>query len=590
MNVSRRLLPLLITAWTVLSVVSCGGGHTAPFLGEGTGQAPEMPSADEGVGDDETILPQDPGAPEEPEVPEIEDEDDGPITPGKDLVVGGELAAGSGGGAFVSLNGTEDVHNTHLKMVRVHWKATASDDVEEIYIHAPFNRKALDGSEGDPCGKIDGRFLAVNDDGNNFNEGSPDAEAGADYLTGTKCQNNADCAGLSEGSPTPAAAGDFKASAASQAPQRTPTPPAPVCRIDLKGLLDKGVTEGEFFTFSHARKMRVVLIAKTKTGAVVSDERTWIAPKPIFDSLDVRMDAGRLSVRADYERAVDRPHLQGCADKQIEQDERANDGRGRFWASCAVSQAHPGVDVLLYGVGSGSGNFVKRSFGVQVSGGALALKDAGNRRCEAGGYLYDDCAGTLNLAAQSAPFAYTVRNLKTGAVVDQGETRFAGKATLLGRRFQRKVVSGVVSYEPVWEEIAAKEISEDGGATFEDVRRDHDHSAWRVRHLGRQAELALPYTMTLTAELIPDALPPQCGDTEALRQSTAVWRGTHVREIGSSVSDGAIDQPDIDLHDAQEGHVTIRFPAEETRATYWAIDSEGRRHEDVLSFTYLCLE
>lgn len=588
MNVSRRLLPLLITAWTVLSVVSCGGGgHTAPFFGDEDISAQETPSVDEGIGDDETILPEDPGAPAQPEV---EEEDDGPSTPGKDLVVGGELAAagGSGGGAVVSLDGTEDVHDTHLKMVRVHWKVAASDDVKEIYIHAPFNRKALDGSQGDPCGKIDGRFLAVNDDGNNFNEGSPDAEVAAAYLTGMKCASTADCAGLSEGGSTPAAAVDFKANAAPQTPQRTPTPPAPVCRIDLKGFLDKGVTEGEFLTLSHARKMRVVLIAKTKSGAVVRDERAWVAPKPLFDSLDVHMDAGRLRVRVDYERAVDRPHLQGCADKQIEQDDRTKDGRGRFWASCAVSQAHPGADVLLYGVGSG--NFIKRSFGVQVSGGELALKDAGNRRCESGGYVYDDCAGTLNLGVQSTPSTYVVRNLKTGAVVDQGETRFAGKATLLGRRLERKVISGVVSYEPVWEEIAVKEISEDGGATFEDVRRDHDHSAWRVRHLGRQAELALPYTMTLTAELLPDALPPQCGDTEALRQSTAVWRGIHVREIGSSVSDGAIDQPDIGLHDAQEGHVTVRFPTEDRKVSYWVIDSEGRRHEEDLSFTYLCVE
>jgi hypothetical protein len=321
----------------------------------------------------EVILPEEPEAPL-PTEPEAEE----PTTPGKDLVVGGELSAGPGAGtgAVVSLAGTADVHATHLKMIRVRWKV--SGDVQEAYLHAAFNRFSNDGFQDDPCGKIGGRYLAVNDDGNQFNDGSADAEAAAPYLTGKLCQNNADCAGLLSGS-TPAADVGLKADVTPTKPQRVPAAKAPVCRIDLKAaFIDKGVTEGEFFTLSHKKEMRIVLVAKTQNGTAVTDHRTWKSPSPVVTESEAKVseDGRKATIRIEYGYAVNSPRLKNCSEEEVTEDSYQKDGSGTYFAQCRIGEGENTIRATVYGIG---GSSVVKDFkvvgkGLQASGDLLGPK------------------------------------------------------------------------------------------------------------------------------------------------------------------------------------------------------------------------
>lgn len=351
------------------------------------------PGAEKGAG--EEILPENPAG----EGPAGED----PSTPGQDLVVGGEISAGTGSGAFASLEGTADVHETHLKMIRVHWKV--SGDVQEAYIHAAFNRFSNDGAESDPCGKIGGRYLAVNDDGNHFNEGSADAEAAAPYLTGTLCHDNGDCAGLSTGK-TPAADVGLKADVTPGKPQRMPAPDAPVCRIDLKApFIDKGVSEGEFFTLSHQKEMRIVLIAKTQNGTVIRDERTWKAPSPAITESEAQVseDGRKATIRIEYDDAVNSPRLKGCSEEDVTQDSYQKDGSGTYVAECRIGAGENTIRATVYGVRSSViKDFKVVGKGLQASGDLLGPKPGMPKRfhleltSEGGGMEHPDGSEVAN--------------------------------------------------------------------------------------------------------------------------------------------------------------------------------------------------
>ncbi len=527
---------------------------------------------DEGGNDDgsgDVILPENPEAP----LPE-EPEDDGPVTPGKDLVVGGELSAGTGGGAgaVVSLAGTEDVHETNVKMTRIRWKIPASD-VEEAYIHAAFNRKALDGNEEDPCGRVDGRFLAVNGDGNDFNEGSADADAAAPYLTGKKCHNNADCAGLSAGN-TPAADVGLKANTNPTQPQRVASPKAPVCKIDLKSFLDEGVTEGEFDTLSHQKELRIVLVAKLKNGNVVKDERTWTAPRPVFTDVTVKVleDQQRVSFNIAYERAVNTPRLYQCANKEIvfeSHDQKS--GSGAFRATCAIRSVDRKIDVILYGIGTG--NYRKKTYRVLLKAPQVSLKLYGS-------YPGNNQEGNFQLQHEAVRDFEITHN---GEVVASGQTSW-----FKGLYFDGfPSGNGHVTINDVAEVNAVKDAYQDPSHlewTF--GVKDFDGTVYKTKYTSNAFPTDFGTSLRDGGGGMehPDGSEVksgECNRSEIRITHLFDWEGTNVKKIEvTSDQDVGIDPGDSDMPDGKYG-----FDAGHVKV-YRDLGKKNDTWDENLSFTF----
>lgn len=93
-------------------------------------------------------------------------------------------------------------NDVRFGLVDLSWStSTPADQIEEMYLwsYADFNRKPfVDGTNGTPaCGLTDKRYLVVDPaTGQNYNPGSPNANAMGGLLEGKVCTGTNDCAGI----------------------------------------------------------------------------------------------------------------------------------------------------------------------------------------------------------------------------------------------------------------------------------------------------------------------------------------------------------------------------------------------------------
>lgn len=446
--------------WTVLiagvvALSACGGGPV-DFLDSGhpkthedevisAEEQPRAPQAGSPVNGDETIQPTAPATP----VPSY----DAPAALPENPAPAAEPAA------FSLKIAAEKKFDTRLGLVRLTWNATGPIDELSLWSEG-FNRLPGDKNSDDPCGGIDDassdvtRQPLVNSiDGPNLgfdlNDGSPAHTALLPYLDSAQLCDEGLCEGFSESAATP-----------------------PACRIDLNPSQPVGV----FYTRTLAKDAVYHLCAHTAEGTTCTASSPVSAPHvSIGDVSATTTSDEKIRFTVDYANAVREataPH--GCVKVDGGSYNDRNHGQGTLIADCPITSMADTrlkhAPALVFRVdGIGSGNIESRSYRVQRKPTpVIALKAAGDVKCDDPYKIPDHCEGRINLVAD----AYREFGLYEFA---PGEV---DRQILLGRTAEGLSV-GLSSNQGSADYVSTEKKSATE-TKFNGVRRSHAQYEWRA--------------------------------------------------------------------------------------------------------------
>lgn len=335
--------------------------------------------------------------------------------------------AAPAGPADVQTFNVEKVAGASLSTYRVTWSVTGA---KAAYLWGnALNRtdKDKDSPEDARCGlTVDGRYLAVNSDGNKLSAGSPNYDKYKAYTEGVLCKNTDDvttnnCEGSAEPFVEPAPVDDqpqtdsedvslqgitFNKSAMNSAIRDTvnlTSDHAPSCRIDLTAF------SGEFFTRSLAKNGKICLAIQGSDDVWSVQCRGVDAPKAAFAESDsnVIISTERPVVILDfnYFNATSAPKAEGCVETSPSSPSTA--GAGHYRAECKIKKDSMKVSVEVQGIGKG--NVEKRSYRIDFAKPEAVMKLYGAP-------LLSNKEGEMKLQ-YTASRAYTVTDLRTDTVI-----------------------------------------------------------------------------------------------------------------------------------------------------------------------------
>lgn len=406
----------------VMAAAGCGGdvvskrgaAEVAPRPSENPAQDQPVASADP-----EVILPSGetsapvydvPIVPEMPSNPENSEE---PVPPA--------------GSAQIQTFHVEKVPNAALSTYHVTWQVAGA---KAAYVWGnAFNRLEGDTQlSGDARCSVtsDGRYLAVNADGNKLIAGSPNFEKFKNFSEGLLCDNSDalssnDCLG------SPAPEGPVDTGDENNAPQPSATinpdalaglskavsnlliDPTPACRIGLKAF------SGDFYTRALATKGKICLAVQSADDSWAVQCRGADAPKAALVESDGNVSVSTqkpvIVLDFNYVGAASAPDAEGC--QVISPSQPGQNGGGRFKAECPIKKDSVAVTVTLKGFGHG--NKSERSYRIDFAKPTAEMKLYGTP-------LLSNTEGEMKLQ-YLASRAYTITDLKSGAVISaEGQT------------------------------------------------------------------------------------------------------------------------------------------------------------------------
>lgn len=380
-----------------------------------TAPASEAPVA---ANDGDVILPSGEATPPPSDVPSVENPSNpAPETPAE--------PAAPAGPAIQTFN-VDKAAGAALSTYHVTWSVTGA---KAAYLWGnAFNRTDDDKNapEDARCGlTADGRYLAVNSDGNKLIAGSPNFDKYKAYTQGVLCKNTDDLTTNNcEGSPEPAVAPapadeqpqsdsdvslqgiNLDKSAVSSAIIKAVdllSDQNPSCRIDLTAF------SGEFFTRSLAKNGKICLAIQGSDDVWSVQCRGVDAPKAGLAEGDsnVIISTERPVVILDfnYFNAVSAPKSEDCV--EISPSLPSTAGAGHYRAECKIKKDSMKVSVKVQGIGKG--NVEKRSYRIDFAKPEATMKLYGAP-------LLSNKEGEMKLQ-YTASRTYAVTDLRTDTVI-----------------------------------------------------------------------------------------------------------------------------------------------------------------------------
>ncbi|HSA59704.1 MAG TPA: hypothetical protein VLJ37_08475 [bacterium] len=376
------------------------------------GDAGEAP-APEGDGG-EVITPDNPSGGTSPDVPD-------PTTPPTPAPVDEPFG--------LSLDGTQNLTETRLDLIRVQYKATGP--VASLYLYAPLS----------PDGDCEGD-LVIDPSGNDLNAGSANYFKYEPLLNGTACDEAlGNCRGF------------------------TAQPAAPLhCRIDL------AQNSGVFYTRLRHPNATYTLVAQSRDGGFLETAKTFTAAEPtLTPKIEISATKPLIMVRFDFAHAISDPSftisgacLPDPAAPRIVT--RYPNGSGTFQQGCRLTQKETAISMTVPGLGASTIQAVTVKLGypeTKLQKGAISSLPSE--------------PGAINLYP-SLERTYDVTDVATGNVLFTGSIPWAQEMKLYVRTSQSFMQEA--KYE-ILRSVPANS-AEALGTVFKDVVRDHTHSAWRL--------------------------------------------------------------------------------------------------------------